>query len=65
MVRLGSPGGAGARRAASQQPHQPGGEANLVLPDLAQVQFLGGIDGRTLLMGGLLVCAARARSSAS
>jgi K(+)-stimulated pyrophosphate-energized sodium pump len=40
---------------ASQQPHQPGGEANLILPDLAQVQFLGGIDGHTLLMSGLLV----------
>jgi K(+)-stimulated pyrophosphate-energized sodium pump len=41
--------------AASQRPHQPGGEANLILPDLAQVQFLGGIDGRTLLMSGLVV----------
>src|SRR5262249_15465571 len=41
--------------AASQQPHQPGDEANLILPDLAQVQFMGGIDGRTLLMSGLLV----------
>jgi K(+)-stimulated pyrophosphate-energized sodium pump len=35
---------------------QPGGEANLVLPDLSQVQFLGGIDGHTLLLAGLLVC---------
>src|SRR5207248_7432339 len=33
------------------------GEANLVLPDLGQATFLGGINGRTLLMGGLLVCA--------
>ncbi len=33
-----------------------GGEANLVLPDLAQATFLG-TDGRTLLMWGLLVCA--------
>src|SRR4051794_41072825 len=33
-----------------------GGEANLVLPDLSTVTF-GGIDGRTLLMGGLVVCA--------
>src|SRR5271166_4502195 len=33
------------------------GEANLVLPDLSQVTFLGGINGRTLLMWGLLVCA--------
>ncbi|MEO7190564.1 MAG: sodium-translocating pyrophosphatase [Vicinamibacterales bacterium] len=37
--------------------HRPGGEANLVLPDLSQVQFLGGIDGHTLLMVGLVVSA--------
>ena len=35
----------------------PGGEANLVLPDLSQATFLGGTNGRTLLMWGLLVCA--------
>ena len=40
----------------SQQPHA-GGEANLVLPDLDQATFFGGIGGRQLLMGGLLVCA--------
>src|SRR5271165_5598423 len=34
-----------------------GGEANLVLPDLAQATFLGGTNGRTLLMYGLGVCA--------
>src|SRR5579864_1288132 len=34
-----------------------GGEANLVLPDLNSVKFLGGIGGGTLLMGGLLVSA--------
>ena len=34
-----------------------GGEAALVLPDLAQSSFLGGIDGRSLLLCGLLVCA--------
>jgi K(+)-stimulated pyrophosphate-energized sodium pump len=38
-------------------PARAGGEANLILPDLGQVSFLGGISGRTLLMGGLLVCA--------
>ena len=38
------------------QEHQGGGEANLVLPDLDQATFLGGIGGRSLLMGGLLVC---------
>ncbi|MEO8126939.1 MAG: sodium-translocating pyrophosphatase [Bryobacteraceae bacterium] len=40
----------------AQAPHT-GGEANLVLPDLGQATFLGGINGRTLLMGGLAVCA--------
>jgi K(+)-stimulated pyrophosphate-energized sodium pump len=40
----------------SQQPHA-GGEANLVLPDLDQATFFGGIGGRTLLMAGLVVCA--------
>jgi K(+)-stimulated pyrophosphate-energized sodium pump len=34
-----------------------GGEANLVLPSLDQVSFLGGISGRSLLLGGLVVCA--------
>jgi K(+)-stimulated pyrophosphate-energized sodium pump len=33
-----------------------GGEANLVLPDLSTVDFRG-INGRTLLMSGLVVCA--------
>ena len=33
-----------------------GGEANLVVPDLSVVEF-GGINGRALLMGGLVVCA--------
>jgi K(+)-stimulated pyrophosphate-energized sodium pump len=32
-----------------------GGEANLILPDLGQVDFQG-INGRTLLMSGLAVC---------
>ncbi len=35
--------------------HQPGGEANLVLPDLSTVNFMGGTNGRTLLMFGILV----------
>src|SRR5690242_7589539 len=34
-----------------------GGEANLVLPDLTSVTFLGGINGSSLLMGGLVVSA--------
>ncbi|MBW7932682.1 MAG: sodium-translocating pyrophosphatase, partial [Gemmatimonadaceae bacterium] len=38
--------------------HKPGGEANLVLPDLASVKFLGGMSGYSLLALGLLFCAA-------
>jgi K(+)-stimulated pyrophosphate-energized sodium pump len=33
-----------------------GGEADLIVPDLSQVAFRG-INGRSLLMGGLVVCA--------
>ncbi|WP_092605894.1 sodium-translocating pyrophosphatase [Raineyella antarctica] len=36
--------------------HQVGGEANLALPDLSQVDFLGGMNGRMLLAVGLVVC---------
>src|SRR5438876_12274284 len=32
------------------------GEANLKLPDLSQVKFLGGTDGHTLLLFGILFC---------
>jgi K(+)-stimulated pyrophosphate-energized sodium pump len=39
------------------QGEQAGGEANLKLPDLSQATFLGGTNGRTLLMGGLVVAA--------
>src|SRR5450759_330504 len=39
------------------QEHHGGGEANLILPDLDQVTFLGGIGGRSLLMIGLIVSA--------
>jgi K(+)-stimulated pyrophosphate-energized sodium pump len=51
---------AAAATGSSQQvqvSHQPGGEANLLIPDLSQVKFLGNIAGRSLLMGGLVVCA--------
>jgi len=44
-------------------PHE-GGEANLVLPDLSIVSF-GGVNGRTLLMGGLVVCTRRCARSRS
>jgi K(+)-stimulated pyrophosphate-energized sodium pump len=57
--------GVGAVQAAGLQPepapalsepvHRAGGEANLVLPDLSQVTFVGGLDGHTLLLSGLLV----------
>jgi K(+)-stimulated pyrophosphate-energized sodium pump len=40
--------------AAQAEPHR-GGEANLVLPDLSTESFQG-INGRTLLMAGLVVC---------
>jgi len=41
----------------AQEPSGGGGEAHLVLPDLSQATFFGGLDGRTLLMYGLIVCA--------
>jgi K(+)-stimulated pyrophosphate-energized sodium pump len=44
-----------SERTATAAAHE-GGEANLVLPDLSVVDFRG-INGRTLLMGGLGVCA--------
>ena len=48
--------GAGPARQATT--HHAGGEANLVLPDLSQVKFLNGaIDGHTLLLTGLVICA--------
>jgi K(+)-stimulated pyrophosphate-energized sodium pump len=37
------------------QSHQ-GGEANLELPDLAQVTFLNGITGHNLLLFGIIIC---------
>jgi K(+)-stimulated pyrophosphate-energized sodium pump len=47
------PAGAGAAAATVQQ--HAGGEANLVLPDMSQATFQG-VNGRSLLMVGLLVC---------
>jgi K(+)-stimulated pyrophosphate-energized sodium pump len=38
-------------------PVQHGGEASLVVPDLSTVTFVGGIDGHTLLLSGIAVCA--------
>jgi len=44
-----------AQTAAQTEPVAHGGEANLALPDLGSVDFRG-INGRTLLMGGLVIC---------
>jgi K(+)-stimulated pyrophosphate-energized sodium pump len=41
---------------AGTAPQRAGGEANLVIPDLSQVQFLG-VAGTSLLTGGLVICA--------
>ena len=42
--------------AAAQQPeHRPGGEVNLLLPDLNQGDFLG-FTGHQILLSGLVVC---------
>jgi K(+)-stimulated pyrophosphate-energized sodium pump len=46
---------AGFATPALAQQHS-GGEVSLVLPDLSQVTFFGGLDGHTLLLTGLLVC---------
>ena len=37
-------------------PQHAGGEANLVIPDLSSVTFMGNIKGTTLLEIGLFVC---------
>ena len=41
--------------AALAQPEQVSGEANLKLPDLSSVQFLG-MNGHNLLLIGILFC---------
>jgi K(+)-stimulated pyrophosphate-energized sodium pump len=47
---------AGTLPAMAQPAEHHGGEANLVLPNLDQVSFLGGVGGRTLLLFGIGVC---------
>ena len=42
--------------AQAAAPEASGGEVNLIVPDLSQVEFRG-FNGRSLLMGGLAVCA--------
>jgi K(+)-stimulated pyrophosphate-energized sodium pump len=44
-----------AQTRAAGAAHEPGGEANLRLPDLSRVNFLG-VDGHTLLLIGILIC---------
>ena len=61
VLCAGAGGGAGtwrparSRRASRPSPSTPAARPSLILPDLGQVQFLG-MNGRTLLMAGLLVC---------
>ena len=52
----GTSGVAQGLQAPQAAPAGAGGEASLVLPDLSTVDFVG-INGKTLLMGGLFVCA--------
>jgi K(+)-stimulated pyrophosphate-energized sodium pump len=52
MLVLAAP--AGAWQPEHEQGHRPGGEANLVLPDLGLTD-VGGYNGRTLLLVGLVV----------
>src|SRR5215831_4043631 len=47
---------AGQQAAAAAPAATGGGEANLIIPDLSTVTFRG-IDGHTLLMGGLVIAA--------
>jgi K(+)-stimulated pyrophosphate-energized sodium pump len=47
-----------APAAMAQEPGEHhGGEANLTLPDLTSVTFAGGLNGHTLLLFGLVICA--------
>ncbi len=41
--------------AATEKKHKPGGEANLILPDVSTQSFLG-IDGKSLLLVGIFIC---------
>ena len=45
----------GATASFAQSGHEAGGEANLKLPDLSAVKFLG-MDGHKLLLFGILIC---------
>src|SRR5262245_1315402 len=41
--------------AAQSEGHRPGGEANLILPDVNQVEMIG-LSGTALLWCGLFIC---------
>jgi K(+)-stimulated pyrophosphate-energized sodium pump len=57
LMLFGSTAAAQAVTSPPPAAQHAGGEASLVLPDLSQATFLGGIGGRALLMWGLVVCA--------
>ncbi|HTO72939.1 MAG TPA: sodium-translocating pyrophosphatase [Gemmatimonadales bacterium] len=44
-----------APRLLAQDEHRPGGEVNLLIPDLSTVSFLG-FNGHQILLSGLVVC---------
>jgi K(+)-stimulated pyrophosphate-energized sodium pump len=48
------PEGTAADQAVAEREHRPGGEANLILPDLGLVD-VGGYNGRSLLLIGIVV----------
>jgi K(+)-stimulated pyrophosphate-energized sodium pump len=50
-------GGLAPAALAQEAGHHGGGEANLTLPDLKSVTFAGGMNGHTLLLFGLVICA--------
>src|SRR3954447_3385067 len=52
----GNPPVAAQESSLAGQPAEAQTEANLVLPDLSSVSFLGGITGQKLLLYGLVVC---------
>ena len=52
VIALAGPADAAMRQ---QEPIHAGGEASLVLPDLATASFFG-YNARTLLMGGIVIC---------
>src|SRR5690242_7788525 len=55
LTKLGAAAFFALLAAASARADEAGGEANLKLPDLSQVRFLG-TDGHTLLLFGILFC---------